>query len=187
MKEYEVENKFPVLALEPVEQRLRALGATPEPGVRQLDRYYEHPARDFAQTDEALRIRCVGDENRFTYKGPKIDATTKTRREIELPLAPGADAAATAGALLEALGFRLVAEVAKLRRNATFEWQGRAFHAALDDVDGLGFFVELETAADETDLEEARAALASLVAQLELARPERRSYLELLLHRLELE
>lgn len=187
MNKYEVESKFPVLTLEPIAQRLQALGANPEPGVHQLDRYYGHPARDFAATDEALRLRCVGKENRFTYKGPKIDAATKTRREIELPLAPGADAAATAGALLEALGFHLVAEVAKRRRGATFSWQGRAFHAALDEVDGLGFFVELETAADEAGLEEARAALASLVDHLELANPERRSYLELCLQRQERE
>ena len=44
------------------------------------------PCRDFAQTDEALRIRTVGDTSFVTYKGPKLDATTKTRRELELPL-----------------------------------------------------------------------------------------------------
>ena len=187
MKKYEVENKFPVLAFEPVAQRLQALGVTLDAGIRQIDCYYDHPARDFAATDEALRIRCIGNENRFTYKGPRIDTTTKTRREIELSLAPGADAAATAGALLEALGFHLVAEVAKVRRNATFSWRGRVFHAALDDVERLGFFVELETAADEADLEEARAALTSLVDHLELVNPERRSYLELHLQRLDRE
>jgi len=38
--------------------------------------------------DEALRIRVVGDKSFVTYKGPKLDKTTKTRREIELPLDP---------------------------------------------------------------------------------------------------
>ena len=68
------------------------LGATIEPPVVQVDQYFAHPARDFAQTDEALRLRRVGKQNFITYKGSKIDATTKTRREIELPLAPGEEA-----------------------------------------------------------------------------------------------
>ena len=66
--------------------------------------------RDFAQTDEALRIRQVSGANQITYKGPKIDEATKTRREIEIPLAPGTDLVTKYQELLEAIGFRWAAE-----------------------------------------------------------------------------
>ncbi len=80
----EVEVKFPVPDLAAVQSQLEGLGATPSQAVEEIDVYYRHPARDFAATDEALRIRRVGPANRITYKGPKVDPTTKTRQEIEL-------------------------------------------------------------------------------------------------------
>ncbi len=147
----------------------------------QSDLYFAHPARDFAQTDEALRIRRVGQHNFVTYKGPKIDQTTKTRREIELDLPAGDRGAADFQSLFEQLGFRTVAEVRKHRRTWLLDWQGHAVEAALDEVDRVGTFVELEITADEGGLDAARAALAALAAELQLTSGERRSYLELLL------
>jgi adenylate cyclase class 2 len=178
---YEVEQKFPVADLAAVERRLTQLGATWEPPVVEIDTYFAHPARDFARTDEALRIRQIGPENRITYKGPKIDSTTKTRREIELPLAAGELQAARFGELLEALGFRRVATVEKTRRYANVEWQGRQVVASLDDLRGVGQFVELEVAAESDEIDAAKAAVADLARHLELEGSERRSYLELLL------
>jgi adenylate cyclase, class 2 len=180
---YEVEQKFPLADPAAVEQRLRELaGAFSEP-VEQVDRYFAHPARDFAKTDEALRIRRVGEQNFITYKGPRLDATTKTRREIELPLAAGAAAAEQFAELLTALGFRRVAEVRKLRRKACFHREGFEVEAALDEVESLGHFAELELIADDANLDAARQCLASLAAELGLTSTERRSYLELLLER----
>jgi adenylate cyclase class 2 len=178
---YEVEQKFPVPDLSEIEKRLDALGARFETTVRQSDGYFAHPARDFSRTDEALRIRRVGDRNYVTYKGPKIDATTKTRREIELPLDSGDAGAGQFGELLGALGFTSVAEVEKTRRTATLLYQGRTVEVALDTVDGLGTFIELEMAADEESVASARELLATLATELALVDPERRSYLELLL------
>src|SRR5262249_34999461 len=147
----------------------------------QLDRYFNHPSRDFAQTDEALRLRQVGQSNFITYKGPKLDATTKTRREIELPLPAGDEMLKHYAELLTALGFRPVAEVHKTRRQVHLAWQGREIEIALDNVTGLGDFIELELSTDETDIESAKGAIASLAAELGLTDSERRSYLELLL------
>ena len=189
---FEVEQKFPVDDAAALQGRLREVGATQratagQGSIEQVDRYFNHPARDFASTDEALRLRRVGEANFITYKGPKLDAATKTRREIELPLAAGAEAAAGYVELLEALGFRSVAEVSKTRRLFDIPWQGCTIEAALDDVVGLGTFVELELSAEgEADGAEVKAAkerIASLAAALELDRSERRSYLELLLER----
>src|ERR1043165_5986993 len=87
--QFEVEQKFPLTSPAAIEQKLLQLAARESDRVEQIDAYFNHPSRDFAQTDEALRIRQVGQQNFITYKGPKVDATTKTRREIELPLGDG--------------------------------------------------------------------------------------------------
>ena len=179
--EFEVEQKYPVDATSRVEQALLELGATTEPPLEQVDQYFAHPARDFARTDEALRIRRVGEQNFVTYKGPKLDATTKTRREIELPLEPGDDGFRRFGELLAALGFRPVAEVRKTRRPFELRWENHEFEVALDDVVGVGTFVELELLAAAEEVEAAKAGLASLAKRLQLSTTERRSYLELLL------
>jgi adenylate cyclase, class 2 len=177
----EVEQKFAVDDHREVQARLLQLGAHEIDRVEQVDRYFNHPARDFAQTDEALRLRRVGDANFITYKGPKLDAATKTRREIELPLGTGSQHAAEYAELLTALGFRLSGEVHKTRRIMHLNWRGKGVEIALDMVTGLGSFVELEISADEHEIEPAKAAIASLAAELKLDRNERRSYLELLL------
>lgn len=178
---YEVEQKFPVPDLATAESRLAALGATISEPQQEVDLYFAHPARDFARTDEAIRIRRKGASNWLTYKGPKIDATTKTRREIDLPLAQGEAAAAAWRELLEALGFTPVAEVRKSRRKAMVHWQGHRVECSLDDVQRLGTYVELEIVAEAEGVEAARACLASLAETLGLCGSERRSYLELLL------
>ncbi|HEX4146150.1 MAG TPA: class IV adenylate cyclase [Pirellulales bacterium] len=180
---YEVEQKFVLANPADMQARLSALGAQAAGACDQVDCYFSHPARDFAQTDEALRIRRVNGQTRITYKGPKIDRETKTRQEIELPLPAGATTADDFGRLLVALGFAPVAEVRKHRRTFDLTWQGYSVEAALDEVAGLGHFVELEISANEESVDAARAALVSLAARLELAASERRSYLELLLER----
>ena len=177
----EVEQKFRVADWADIERRLQGLAAEIERPAAQSDLYFAHPSRDFAQTDEALRIRRVGRRNFVTYKGPKLDATTKTRRELELPLTPGERSAAGFAELLSTLGFRPVREVGKLRRRAVVAWQGRQVEVALDEVEGLGRFVELELQAEPAAADAARATLASLAAELGLSQSERRSYLELLL------
>src|SRR3977135_480274 len=85
----EVEQKFPVSDPARLEARLDEVGGAFKDASLQLDRYYAHPCREFARTDEALRIRTVGEANYFTYKGPKLDPTTKTRRETELAIESG--------------------------------------------------------------------------------------------------
>ncbi len=180
---FEVEQKFPVADVAAVERRLLDLGAEFDETIRQADRYFNHPCRDFAQTDEALRIRQVGPRNYITFKGPKIDTTTKTRREIELRLGEGEAEAEAWQQLLLALGFSPVACVRKLRRKCVLSWQGAEVEIALDDVDEVGQFVELELTADDETLNAARERIVSLASHLGLVHPERRSYLELLLSR----
>ncbi len=149
--------------------------------IEQRDVYFNHPQRDFAQTDEALRVRSVGQAHCITYKGPKLDRATKTRRELELPLPAGASTAEGFYELLSALGFRRSAEVIKTRRAGVLLFQGRAIEVALDTVANLGEFVELELAVEHAELSAAQACIVALAAELGLSASERRSYLEMVL------
>lgn len=178
---FEVEQKFRVAGFEAVRERLVELGAHFAPPIEQADTYFSHPARNFTQTDEALRLRRVGESNCITYKGPKLDAQTKTRRELELPLPAGAAAFDQYSELLRTLGFGEVATVRKRREPVSLTWEAHEVAVALDTVEGVGQYAELEIAADAAGLPAARQAIGSLAKKLGLTDSERRSYLELLL------
>ena len=177
----EVEQKYRVENSAALRARLVALGAEFAPAVRQVDAYFNHPARDFAQTDEAFRIRSIGDENYLTYKGPKLDRAVKTRRELEQPIVSGAAAAEQFTELLIALSFRPTAQVAKLRESASVAWGGVEYEIAWDEVDGLGTFLELELVVEQGEMETAKSQILALEKELGLTTIERRSYLEMVL------
>lgn len=183
---YEIENKYRCEDLDQIREKLLALGATPGEVLDQSDCYYKHPVRDFAKTDEAFRIRRVGKRNYMTYKGPKIDATTKSRYEEEVRLADGEAALHACDEIVRHLGFEPVAGVSKHRETLHLTRDGVAIEAALDDAKNVGTFVELEVSVDFTGndisgVDAAKRALAEVAAQLGLGDVERRSYLELLL------
>ena len=178
---YEVELKFPLAEKDRLLELLKEIGAEEQPVLRQCDRYFNHPSRDFAQTNEAFRIRQSGDETRLTYKGPLLDEATKTRREIELSLADGQTTAEQMAELLQALGFTEVRSVKKTRTPYHLAWQGREMEVTLDDVEGLGWYLEIETLAGDNDRVQAQEAILSLAKHWKLENSERRSYLTLLL------
>ena len=179
---YEVEQKYRAADHDEIARRLQELGFQSAATVTQVDTYYAHPHRNFAETDEALRISRVNNENFITYKGPKIDATTKTRREIELSIASGAEGAERCDEIWRALSFTLVREVTKTRQIYRVSQAKHEIEIAVDSVKNLGNFVELEIVIDEqSELDAAREAVAALAEELGLKDIERRSYLELLL------
>ncbi|MFZ5830440.1 MAG: class IV adenylate cyclase [Planctomycetota bacterium] len=179
--QYEVEQKYPLADFDQVVSRLAELGAEIGQATEEVDTYFAHPARDFAKTDEALRIRRKGEAVFVTYKGPKLDETTKSRREIELRLPSGEETAEQWPELLTALGFATVAEVHKQRRKSHFRWQDYEVEASLDEVEQVGTFVELEIVVPPEEFEQAKACIAALAERLGLKQSERRSYLQLLL------
>ncbi len=137
--------------LQPDEQKRLALrdqlreSAGGEPVIhQQQDIYFSHPDRDFKARDEALRLR-VDDGLFLTWKGPKLDPPLKTREEIEFGLATDP---ATATRLLTALGFEQAATVSKTREQWSLANPCRA-NICLDNVVGLGWFVEVEVLAEE--------------------------------------
>ena len=177
----EIEVKYRVDNFDSVAAQLRQWGAPLFDERDDADTYFNAPHRDFARTDEALRIRQIGVHNFVTYKGPRIDRATKTRKEIEIPLGDGAAHAADLMALLIALGFSSTATVRKHRRVYSLQRDHFDVEICLDQVEHLGKFVEIEIMAPEVALEPALDVVNRLAAELQLTASERRSYLELLL------
>ena len=177
----EIEMKFPVNDFDAVRQRLESWNATARPTIEEADHYFNAPDRDFAQTDEAFRLRCIGSANRVTYKGPKQGGPTKTRTEIEFGLDPGPDIAGQFRCIVQCLGYRPTAVVKKRRTIHEFARDGFAMQACLDEVESLGRFVEIEIMAEPDQKQRARAVLLQVVSELGLPASEPRSYLEMVL------
>ena len=193
---YEVEIKVPA-DLDATRERLREVGAERVAAKRQRDTYYDAPHREFAETDEALRIRREtplaedgGSSSEdgggaatapdapatVTYKGPLLDAASKTRAEHETGVDDGEELAA----VLSGLGFEPAATVEKRREF----WSYDGFTVTLDAVTGLDEYVEIEREVEaESEVDAARDAAVEVLDRLGLdaADQVRTSYLGLLL------
>ncbi len=179
----EVEMKFPVADVSRIEAHFRSRGVQPVATRNDVDLYFNSPDRDFALTDEALRIRRSGEKSFITYKGPKLDADTKTRTEVEIALAEGDQTAADCRVLLQSLGYRKVIEVRKRRTLYHLQRDQFDVEICLDDVEELGTFVEIEIVASNSDAPRAKEVLLAIAEEMGLAESERRAYLQLLLEK----
>jgi adenylate cyclase class 2 len=162
----EIEVKSKVESLEEIETRIIEMGGVFWKKVLEEDIYFNHPSRDFSTSDEALRMRKVEGKYYLTYKGPKIDKLTKTREELNVEV----DDWDGAIRILGALGFVEVLPIKKMRRYFTL----RDFEVMLDEVEGLGSFVEVEKKGDYNPKE-----LIDFLEGLGVKGSETRSYLEL--------
>lgn len=180
---YEVEMKYRVRDVSALERHLAQYGVAFLEVEEESDQFYRHPAKDFRQTDEALRLRTrktpSQTERTLTYKGPKIDVATKTRREIEIPL----DTNAPWHDMLTALGFVVGGNVHKFRRHGVLDWKGVKVTVVLDTLPVLPpseqHFVELEVLVCKSDWNSARDTVLEVAKALELTEGIRVSYLEL--------
>jgi adenylate cyclase, class 2 len=179
---YEVEQKYHLQDLESFERALKGCDAVEEPIEHHADTYYNHPCRDFAATNEALRIRRIGDVPMITYKGPKLPGAVKARREMEWRLDPGDQDGTQTAELLEQLGFKPVATVKKTRRPFTASDLTGPFGVVIDEVEELGLFVEIEILVEKQEgIEQAREKIVMIAKQLGLHQAEARSYLRMVL------
>ena len=182
----EVELKAALEGIPPahIEEKWHALGFVPATSQQESDTYYSGVDRDFHETDEALRLRTRRllpdgpSECLITYKGPKMSRASRTRREYEVTVSDGE----TAARLIESLGHRPVFTVRKVRR----ELKKGNITLCLDEVDGLGRFLELENlVSDGGDRDAAEQALLGLLDRFGVSRDRliRASYLEMLLQK----
>lgn len=169
----EIEIKAYCPHIEKLRERVLSLGAVEAGIAREEDVYYNHPSRDFGQSDEALRIRRIGGRNILTYKGPRLGGRSKTRYEQEVLVSETAEMED----ILDRLGFVRVESIVKQREL----FRLGAVEICIDSVEGLGDFVELETGGE--DMVKAENELFALASNLGLERFERKSYLELKLEK----
>jgi len=162
------------------------------------DTYFNMPKglRDFKQTDEALRLRKSIEFNRdnraiaqkinyfITYKGKKIDKTTKTREEIEVKINEIEDMKN----LLKLLGFREVFTVIKERELYDFLFEDVRIEALIDYLPVLKqYFVEVELMTESyEDIKKSRKILFRFLEKFGIKKEEsiRTSYLELIAEKL---
>jgi adenylate cyclase, class 2 len=173
---FEVEVKAQIEEIASIESQLLQLGASFQQIIHQSDIYFQHPIRNFAQTDEALRIRIADNGNYLTYKGPKIDSVSKTREELELEVQDPLKFID----LLKKIGLNPIMKVIKSRRSYLLN----DISISIDTIEELGTFIELELdVPDKGQLPTARERLFTILKQLKISpnKFERRSYLELLI------
>lgn len=178
---FEVELKFPVESHETIRQQLESLEVTSESSSQHCDEYFNHSLLDFAAKDIALRIRSRASQHILTYKGPNLDQRAKVREEIELEFEPAQRDKFRR--MLLGMGFHSVAAVNKKRDSIAVVCDGHAIEVCLDDVEGVGTFVELEQVVGEKmEIEAAKENLESLAVKLGITtQPTTVSYLEMLL------
>lgn len=151
--------------------KILAMGAVLKGAEHHHDIYFNSPNRDFRRTDEALRIRIKEEGARLTYKGPKLDMRTKSRLELTVKL----DDPTAMETILTELGFRPSGEVRKQRTKYTLG----EITFALDDVEGLGSFLEIEASAED-DWADEQGKVLEILRLLGQGESIRKSYLELL-------
>jgi len=167
----EIEIKAVLADPESMKELLRQAGAVAGPILQERDHYYQHPSRDFGQTNEALRLRITNGQCRITYKGPQMAGTAKIRFEAETEIGDYE----TMKSILDRLDFRHVGVVEKER--AIFYLEGAT--VCLDDIVGLGTFIELEKMGEDKEVIEQE--VLALAEKLGIRAFEPRTYLAMIL------
>ena len=158
------------------------------------DTYFNMPKglRDFKKTDEALRIRKSTEFNKkdhtidkktnhyLTYKGKKLDLSTKTREEIDLKI----EDSNKVKEILRKLGFQEILTVKKERELFEFEFKKYHIEALIDYLPILDqHFIEVEHLQDSSDrFEDSREVLFDFLRVFNIKREDsiKKSYLELI-------
>lgn len=153
---------------------LKSIGAQQISDEVMDDVYFSHPSRDFGDTDEAVRLRGRGQRCEMTYKGPRMAmSASKAREELTIVVDDGL----VARRMLERLGFEEFASVSKHRTSFLLD----RLRVDVDDVDGLGQFIELELMTE--DPVRAEGLIQLVKSKLPLAEPVPDTYLEMLTRR----
>lgn len=170
MYEKEIKIKIDCSGIDEIIESLEASGGRIIKKQREVDIYYQHPCRDFLETDEAVRVRIAdGKPESITYKGPRIKGSggLKKRREVIVNVDDG-----DPNNLLESLGFKPAVIVEKER--IYIEYLDHL--VTVDKVESLGCFIEVEGDQPEKILQ----AFENLGLKVE---PIKETYAELMISR----
>lgn len=158
----EIEVKLRIKDVAVLEKKLLEHGYKLIETLRETDTYFDGGINGIKKSGQALRVRrtvnCVTgkEQSAITFKGEKIDAVSMARLELETVVESGE----AAEKILCALGFYpvqpIVVKIRKILRNGDIS-------ACLDDVKGLGTFLELEIMEES---EEARPAALERIEEI---------------------
>lgn len=161
----EVEMKLPVKERASVELQLLELGFCRGDLVKESDTYFNSKEWDIRKRGEALRIRRIDnqttgkDSSVITFKGRKSDSVSMTRKELET----GVGNPDICEEIFLSVGLEPMRPVVKLRQ---YYYRDR-MTACLDQVEGLGDFLELEIlVTKESEKEEALGEIESTLGRL---------------------
>lgn len=163
MKEIEV--KARLRDRQAIEQKLKELGCTIDESVTQIDTLYTKivgPLSEYLKNDHFARIREQGDgKSYFTVKIPKRGgALVKTEHETLVQ-----NPKEMAEALL-CMGYKIAVQRKKERSHVKY----KDLEICLDEVSGLGSFIEIEKITEENPdavLKELKDVLVSLGVSME--------------------
>jgi len=157
----EVEVKAICANLKEPKEILIGKGAKLNEILHQVDIYYNAPNRDLRLTNEYLRLRFLQGDKKgvFAYHRNLSDGVTE-EKEI------GISDLRIFKRILSALGFRKLGRIEK--RRSTYELGN--YKISLDDVKGIGKFVEVETQCEEKEALQKRSLCLDLLESLGIPR-----------------
>jgi adenylate cyclase class 2 len=173
-----IEVEVKVKVVDDVEKLINALGGVLIGVEEHVDVYFNHSSRDFKDTDEVLRLRKVNSHAELTYKGPRIGSVSKTREELTLVV----DSFDTCREILRKLSFIEFIELSKTRKIYRVD----EFKINLDDVRGLGKYVEVEAEASSiSDVPNVEGKIRRMLEKLGFREEQfiKKSYIELILEK----
>ena len=159
----EVEIKIIVKNITQIREQLLMKGFTKGNSMKESDYYLDDASGSIRNNDQALRIRCSQDlnsgvvTNTITYKGPKLDTISMTRKELEIHT----DSLETGIEIFSSLGYQKIYPV--IKRRDYFHKDN--ISVCIDQVEHLGSFFELEIIVENES--EKNAALNQLISLLE--------------------
>ena len=159
-------------------EKIKDIGGVYSHTEIQRDIYFNGDNKDFKKTDEALRIREIPDGDNFinilTFKGPKLDSETKTRKEIEVTI----DDKENMTDILINLGYKPSAIVNKVRRIFKYD----DYTITVDKLNELGYFIEIEYVTEDIDdIDRIQEKIFEIFNKMGITDGfEKKSYLELL-------
>lgn len=179
--EIKIPLKAPFSAADIISNLLNEFGNSSEE-ITQIDYYFSSPIRNFAISDEALRLRQIqaksGKEKiEITYKGPKQGKSMKIREEITIETSDRNNAKK----FLQYLGFNVFGVIKKKRMN----WFVDDLVISVDEVEDLGSFLEIEIMTPSENSENFSKSKKKIIRLAKKIIPnwsgedERKSYLEL--------
>jgi|BEDMetMinimDraft_2_1075160.scaffolds.fasta_scaffold01435_2 adenylyl cyclase CyaB, putative len=178
-KEREIKIRVNRENIKEVEGRLKSIGAKFLGEYKESDIYYNNCQRNFGQTDEAVRLRIRSDGLlELTYKGPREKSGMKVREEVNVNLS--SVEIESLKYIFNKLGLKEFHVVNKVRRYYIV----KEFTICIDEVEGLGNFIEIESNDSNSPDEVVDNKIKDLIRDLNIeGEVENRSYLELIINK----